>query len=207
MADDEEIKGTGNEDITSEDFIPDYDFSEEPQEAEAEESEYSAEDEEAAEADGTEAGAEEGSGDEKLAELEKRYMNLYAEYENYRKRSMREKDNLYADAVADVTSKWLPVMDNIDRAKIAGESADEQSIEKVLQGIDMMSKQAQDILTKIGVEEIKADRGDAFDPNLHEAVMHIEDGELGEQQIAAVFQKGYKYKDRVVRHAVVQVAN
>ncbi len=205
MADDEEIKGTGNEDITSEDFIPDYDFSEEPQEAEAEESEYSAEDEEAAEADGTE--AEAGSGDEKLAELEKRYMNLYAEYENYRKRSMREKDNLYADAVADVTSKWLPVMDNIDRAKIAGESADDQSIEKVLQGIDMMSKQAQDILTKIGVEEIKADRGDAFDPNLHEAVMHIEDGELGEQQIAAVFQKGYKYKDRVVRHAVVQVAN
>ena len=143
----------------------------------------------------------------KIEELEKRYVNLYAEYENYRKRTAKEKEQLYADAIAEVTSKWLPILDNIDRAAIAGESADEASVEKVLQGIDMMSKQAIDILNKIGVTEIAAERGTAFDPNMHEAVMHIDDPDLGEQQIAVVFQKGYIYKDRVIRHAVVQVAN
>lgn len=143
----------------------------------------------------------------KIEELENRYVNLYAEYENYRKRTVKEKEMLYADAIAEVTSKWLPILDNIDRAAIAGEAADESSVEKVLQGIDMMSKQAADILSKIGVTEIEAERGTAFDPNMHEAVMHIDDPDLGEQQIAVVFQKGYKYKDKVIRHAVVQVAN
>ena len=141
------------------------------------------------------------------AELEKRYLNLFAEYENYRKRSTKEKEDLYASAVASVTKDWLQVLDNIDRAIDSAKSADENSVEKVMQGVEMIGKQASDILAKLGVEVIECERGTKFDPNLHEAVMHVDDDSLGEQEIAAVFQKGYIYKDRVVRHAVVQVAN
>ena len=140
-------------------------------------------------------------------ELEARYMSLYAEYENYRKRSMKEKESLYADAVADVTGSFLGVMDNIDRALTTAKSADANSAEDVLKGIEMISKQTADVLAKIGVEEIECKTGDAFDPALHEAVMHIDDDSLGEGVVSAVFAKGYKYKDKVIRHAVVQVAN
>ena len=145
--------------------------------------------------------------DDKTAELEKRYMALFAEYENFRKRSAKEKEDLYASAVANVTKDWLGVLDNIDRALDAGKSADENSVEKVIQGIELIGKQATDVLSKLGVTEIECERGTKFAPNLHEAVMHVDDEELGEQEVAAVFQKGYIYKDRVVRHAVVQVAN
>jgi molecular chaperone GrpE len=145
--------------------------------------------------------------DDKSAELEKRYMALFAEYENFRKRSAKEKEDLYASAVANVTKDWLGVLDNIDRALDAGKNADENSVEKVIQGIELIGKQASDVLSKLGVTEIECGRGTKFDPNLHEAVMHVDDEELGEQEVAAVFQKGYIYKDRVVRHAVVQVAN
>ena len=145
--------------------------------------------------------------DDKTAELEKRYMALFAEYENFRKRSAKEKEDLYASAVANVTKDWLGVLDNIDRALDAGKNADVSSVEKVIQGIELIGKQATDVLSKLGVTEIECERGTKFDPNLHEAVMHVDDEELGEQEVAAVFQKGYIYKDRVVRHAVVQVAN
>lgn len=145
--------------------------------------------------------------DDKIAELEKRYMTLFAEYENFRRRSAKEKEDLYASAVANVTKDWLGVIDNIDRALDAGKNADESSVEKVIQGIELIGKQATDVLAKLGVEEIECTRGSKFDPNLHEAVMHVDDDQLGEQEVAAVFQKGYIYKDRVVRHAVVQVAN
>ena len=150
---------------------------------------------------------EAAAADDKSAELEKRYMALFAEYENFRKRSAKEKEDLYASAVANVTKDWLGVLDNIDRALDAGKNADENSVEKVIQGIELIGKQATDVLSKLGVEEITCERGTKFDPNLHEAVMHVDDEELGEQEVAAVFQKGYIYKDRVVRHAVVQVAN
>ena len=162
----------------------------------AEEKEESAEAEEAAE-----------DSDNKSEELEKRYMSLYAEYDNYRKRTQKEKENLYADAVADVAKEFLAVLDNIDRAVETAKGADEKSIEKVIEGIELLGRQAGDILTKIGVEEIKAERGEKFDPNLHEAVMHVEDEDLGEQEIAMVFTKGYMYKGKVIRHVVVQVAN
>lgn len=140
-------------------------------------------------------------------ELEARYMSLYAEYENYRKRSMKEKESLYSDAVADVTGSFLGVMDNIDRALETAKSAGANSAEDVLKGIEMISKQTADVLAKIGVEEIECNRGDVFDPAIAEAVMHIEDDSLGEGVVSAVFAKGYKYKDKVIRHAVVQVAN
>lgn len=173
--------------------------------AEAEEAEA----EEAAEAGEDDIDEDEviSESEDKTAELEKRYMALFAEYENFRKRSAKEKDDLYASAVATVTKDWLSVLDNIDRALEAGKNADENSVEKVLQGIELIGKQASDVLGKLGVSEIECERGTKFDPNLHEAVMHVDDEELGEQEIAAVFQKGYIYKDRVVRHAVVQVAN
>lgn len=142
-----------------------------------------------------------------LEEQKNRYMYLYAEYDNYRKRTAKEKENLYSDAVAKVTGEFLGVLDNIDRAIDSSKNADEGSVEAVIQGIEMVGKQAGEILAKIGVEEIPCERGTKFDPNLHEAVMHIEDEELGEQEVAQVFQKGYIYKERVIRHAVVQVAN
>lgn len=150
---------------------------------------------------------EDDGSEAKIAELENRYVQLFAEYDNFRKRTAREKTMLYADAVAEVSGQWLGVLDNIERAAQAGENMDENSIEKVVQGISLIGKQASDAMTKIGIEEIKCERGTPFDPELHEAVMHVDDDALGEQQIAAVFQKGYKYKDRVIRHAIVQVAN
>ena len=141
------------------------------------------------------------------SELEARYMSLYAEYDNYRKRTQKEKDNLYADAIATVTKEFLTLIDNLDRAYEGAKKSDETSLDKVIQGMELVEKQAKDTLTKIGVEEIPAERGTKFDPNLHDAMMHVDDEELGEQEIAMVFAKGYKYKDRVIRHAQVQVAN
>ena len=142
-----------------------------------------------------------------LEEQKSKYLYLYAEYDNYRKRTQKEKENLYSDAVAKVTGEFLGVIDNIDRAIDSSKSADQDSIDKVIQGLEMVGKQSYEILNKIGVEEIPVERGTKFDPNLHEAVMHVDDEELGEQEIAQVFQKGYIYKERVIRHAVVQVAN
>lgn len=166
--------------------------------------ETTAEETEAAEAG--DAGSE-AADDSKQDELEKRYMSLYAEYDNYRKRTQKEKESLYSDAVADVTKEFLTVLDNIDRAVENAKDADENSIEKVIEGVELLGRQAGDVLSKIGVEEIKTARGEKFDPNVHEAVMHVEDDELGEQEIAMVFTKGYTYKGKVIRHVVVQVAN
>ena len=198
MSDNEELEFPNSEDTED---IEEIVFGEETMdqpEGEKTEEEDTTEEQEAEEA---------SASDDKSAELEKRYMALFAEYENFRKRSAKEKEDLYASAVANVTKDWLGVLDNIDRALDAGKNADENSVEKVIQGIELIGKQAADVLTKLGVEEIECERGTKFDPNLHEAVMHVDDEELGEQEVAAVFQKGYIYKDRVVRHAVVQVAN
>lgn len=183
---------TAEEEAVKEEPVSDNDNAEEA----SEETEESAEAEEAAE-----------DSDDKSEELEKRYMSLYAEYDNYRKRTQKEKENLYSDAVADVTKEFLTVLDNIDRAVENAKNADENSIDKVIEGVELLGKQAGSVLTKIGVEEIKTERGEKFDPNLHEAVMHVEDEELGEQEIAMVFTKGYMYKGKVIRHVVVQVAN
>ena len=150
---------------------------------------------------------EEEKTDDSSSELEARYMSLYAEYDNYRRRTQKEKDNLYADAIATVTKEFLTLIDNLDRAVDGAKKSDESSLDKVIQGMELVGRQAQDTLTKIGVEEIPAERGTKFDPNLHDAMMHVDDEELGEQEIAMVFAQGYKYKDRVIRHAQVQVAN
>ncbi|MBR3532514.1 MAG: nucleotide exchange factor GrpE [Clostridiales bacterium] len=157
-----------------------------------------------------EAGADESA---RIKELEDRYVRLFAEYDNFRKRTAKEKEDLYASAVVEVTKQWLSVLDNIDRALDAAKAAAakdgevDETEDKMLQGLELIKKQAADVLAKINVTEIECERGTAFDPNLHEAVMHTEDDSLGENEVAQVFQKGYILKDRVVRHAVVQVAN
>ena len=157
-----------------------------------------------------EAGADDSA---RIKELEDRYVRLFAEYDNFRKRTAKEKEDLYSSPVVEVTKQWLSVLDNIDRALDAAKAAAaedgevDETEDKMLQGLELIRKQAQDVLAKINVTEIECERGTAFDPNLHEAVMHTEDDSLGENEVAQVFQKGYILKDRVVRHAVVQVAN
>lgn len=150
--------------------------------------------------------------EEKIAELENKlkdwedkYTRLYAEYDNYQKRSKREKDARYADAVVDVIAQLLPVADNLDRA-LATEAASEDA-KKVLEGVSMVKKQMSEILSKLEVSEIAA-VGEEFDPNVHDAVMHIEDETTADNIVVEEFIKGYKYKDdRVIRHSMVKVAN
>lgn len=154
----------------------------------------------------------ENSSDDKIKELEAKikewedkYMRLCAEYDNYQKRSKREKDARYADAVVDVVSDMLPISDNLDRA-LATEVESEDA-KKVLEGVNMVKKQMTDILTKLEVSEIAA-VGEEFDPNIHNAVMHIEDEKVTDNTVVEEFMKGYRYKnDRVIRHSMVKVAN
>ncbi|MBR2751488.1 MAG: nucleotide exchange factor GrpE [Clostridiales bacterium] len=157
--------------------------------------------------EGSEETSEEDSKDAELAEMKDRYMRLLAEYDNFRRRTQKEKEAIYADAVAEVVKEWLPLVDDIERAVASSENMDESSVEKVAEGIKLIGKQAGSVLGKLGVEEIEGKEGTSFDPNLHEAVMHVEDDSLGEQEIAQVFQKGYTCKGKVIRHTVVKVAN
>lgn len=136
-----------------------------------------------------------------LEAYKERLLRLSAEYENYRKRTEKEKERIYTDACEDVLVKMLPVLDNLERA-IAVEEA---PIEALKTGIDMTIKQFQDSLQKLGVEEIETSEG--FDPNLHQAVMHIEDESLEKNVVAEVFQKGYKKGGKVLRFTMVKVAN
>lgn len=206
---DEEPVNNGNEESSVEDAAASDKASAEAEETKAEEAKAEEAEAKEAEADEEDDDEDELPADnaEAVSDLEARYMSLYAEYDNYRKRTQKEKDNLYADAIASVTKDFLTLIDNLDRATEGAKKSDENSLDKVIQGMELVGRQAQDTLKKIGVEEIPAERGTKFDPNLHEAMMHVDDEELGEQEIAMVFAKGYKYKDRVIRHAQVQVAN
>ena len=125
-----------------------------------------------------------------------------AEYDNYRKRTEREKAAVYTDATADTIGKFLVVADNLERA-LAQEDC---SVEDLRKGVEMVNKQLLDALEKLGVS-VMGEAGEPFNPELHNAVSHIEDENLGENVIAAVFQKGYRMGDKIVRHAMVQVAN
>ena len=206
---DEEPVNNGNEESSVEDAAASDKASAEAEETKAEEAKAEEAEAKEAEADEEDDDEDELPADnaEAVSDLEARYMSLYAEYDNYRKRTQKEKDNLYADAIASVTKDFLTLIDNLDRATEGAKKSDENSLDKVIQGMELVGRQAQDTLKKIGVEEIPAERGTKFDPNLHDAMMHVDDEELGEQEIAMVFAKGYKYKDRVIRHAQVQVAN
>jgi len=137
-----------------------------------------------------------------LDEKNDQFLRLYAEYDNFRKRSQKEKQDIYSSSKADVIKDLLPVLDNFDRASnnING------SFEDYKKGIELIFSQFEEILKKNGVESY-GERGDAFDPNIHNAVMTVEDDELGENVIAEVFTKGYKLGDKIIRDAVVKVAN
>lgn len=147
----------------------------------------------------------EPSAEEKLKEQTEKYMRLYAEFDNFRKRSQREKDMRYGDAVIDAASSILPIGDNLERAlQIEVESEDAQ---KLKEGVEMVLKQFRETLEKLGVTEIKAE-GEQFDPNIHNAVMHIEDETIDDNTVVEDLMRGYIYKDgRVVRHSMVKVAN
>ena len=139
---------------------------------------------------------------DELAECKEQLLRTLAEYDNYRKRTAREKEVLRKECIADSVESFLPVIDNLHRAKeslAAQEGVDTQGVELVL-------KQFEEIMASLGVEEIAAE-GQEFDPNLHNAVMHVEDENLGENMVAEVFSKGYRIGDRVIRHCVVKVAN
>ena len=130
-----------------------------------------------------------------------RYLRLMAEYDNFRKRSAKERENIYTDVRVDTVSKFLPVYDNLQRA-LATATADEA----YKKGVEMTFNQLCEVFRKLGVEEIEA-VGKSFDPTYHNAVMHVEDEEKGESEIVEEFQKGFKIGEKVIRFSMVKVAN
>ncbi len=135
-----------------------------------------------------------------LEELGDRYTRMLAEYDNFRKRAQKERESIYGDAVGDVLTEILPIKDTLEMAMAY---ADES---KLSQGVTMTLTKFTEILTRLGVEEFGAP-GDEFDPNLHNAVFHVEDETLGENVIAEVLMKGYKKGDKIIRYAMIKVAN
>lgn len=143
--------------------------------------------------------------EDKIEELEKKnydlndkYLRVVAEYDNFRKRSLKERDGIYTDAYVDAVKEILPIVDNMERAEAyLGEDASSEGIKMIMNAIHSA-------LTKMGVSEIETK---TFDPNCHNAVMHIDDENYGENEIVEVFQKGYKRGDKVIRYAMVKVAN
>jgi len=129
---------------------------------------------------------------------EDKYLRMMAEYDNFRKRSAKEREGAYADAYADCIANILPILDNLERASHSN------NLEAVKKGLEMTAKAFDDALSKMGITEIETK---TFDPNLHNAVMHVEDESLGESEIVEVFQKGYVKGDKVIRYAMVKVAN
>lgn len=139
---------------------------------------------------------------DRLREEQDKYLRLLAEYDNFRKRSLNEKNAIYNNAVSDTVQAILPIADNIGLA-LNQENASAADMRK---GVEMIQSQIDAAFLKLGITPVGSE-GETFDPNLHNAVAHVEDENLGENVISAVFQKGYTLGDRVVRHAMVQVAN
>lgn len=133
-----------------------------------------------------------------LAAQKDQYLRLLAEYDNFRRRSQKEKEGIYSDAYGEALKALLPVADNLELAVRYSQG------DKVVEGVKMVLTQLGDALTKMGIEEIETK---TFDPNVHNAVMHIEDDAYGEGEIVEVFQKGYRKGDKIIRYAMVKVAN
>lgn len=150
----------------------------------------------------TQAGTEENALQAQYDELNDRYLRMAAEYDNFRKRSRAERDNIHAEAVAYAVKALLATVDNLSRA-LAQPTEDAA----YKQGIEMTYNQMMESFQSLGVTEIVSEPGTVFDPNLHNAVMHIDDDSFGENVIAEVFQKGFQLGDKVIRHAMVKVAN
>ena len=139
----------------------------------------------------------------KLSDANDKYLRLCAEYDNFRKRTAKEREGIYTDAYCDALEQILPILDNLDRAAQFAEGDKESPMAK---GLELTLKSFVETLEKMGVKEIEA-LGAQFDPNLHNAVMHVEDESLGENVVAEVFMKGYAKGDKVLRHSMVKVAN
>ena len=142
--------------------------------------------------------------DEQIAELTDKVKRQLAEFENFRNRTEKEKSQMYAIGAKDVIEKILPVVDNFERG--IKSIPEEEKESPVASGMEMIYKQLMTVLTDLGVTPIEA-VGQEFDPGLHNAVMHVEDEELGQNVVSEEFQRGYKYKDAVLRHSMVKVAN
>ena len=134
-------------------------------------------------------------------ELDDRYKRILAEFENFKKRSAKEREGLYNSILSDVIEVILPVVDNLENAAKV-----ETKDESYKQGVELVLKQFKDVLTSKGIEEIKA-VGETFDPSLHEAVSSVQDDTKGEKEIVQEYRKGYKIGNRVIRHSMVVVAN
>lgn len=146
--------------------------------------------------------SEEEKLNQEIESLKDKLMRHAAEFDNFKKRTQKEKEELYKMAVCDMIEKLLPVKDNMERAITSVLEADE----KIAEGVKMIDKQFLDVLTEIGVSEIES-VGKEFNPEMHNAVMHEDNEEFGENVITEEFMKGYMYKDKVIRHSVVKVAN
>lgn len=138
---------------------------------------------------------------EQFHQLQDQHLRLMAEYDNYRKRTQREKDEIYQNAKADTLIKLLPVQDNFERAMEF-----EPQTEEFAKGFELIEKGFLDVMTSFGVETF-GEVGDEFNPEMHHAVMHIEDEAFGENIVSQVLQKGYRMGDRILRYAMVQTAN
>ena len=138
---------------------------------------------------------------DEMAALNDKYLRVCAEYDNFRRRSQKEREALYGEVKADTAAKFLPVYDNLERA-LKQPTADEA----YRKGVEMIMTQFVDTLGKLGIEAIDC-LGRTFDPNFHNAVMHVDDEEKGENEIVEEFQKGFKMGEKVIRFSVVKVAN
>lgn len=139
---------------------------------------------------------------EQFDDINDKYLRLMAEYDNYRKRTQKEREDIYPAATATAAGKFLPVLDNLERAEQF-----EPDSEDFKKGFNMICQSFREVFASIGIEEINAEKGESFNADLHHAVMHVEDPEQGENVIVQVLQKGYRMGDRVIRYAMVQTAN
>ena len=135
-----------------------------------------------------------------LAEQQDKYLRMAAEYDNFRRRSREEREGVYEGALGDTVAELLPIIDNLDRAALYDDG------EKVKDGLVMIAKSVEQVFAKLGVESFGA-VGETFDPNIHNAVLHVEDDSLGEGEIVEVFQKGYRKGKHIIRFAMVKTAN
>jgi len=141
---------------------------------------------------------------DELSELNDKYLRLLAEYDNYKKRTAKEKEALKVDSVGDAVTSLLPIIDNFERAIASFTDADKET--DFFKGVEMIYNQTKDAFIKLGVEEIKS-LGEEFNPELHNAIMHIEDETVADNTVVEEFQKGYTYGGKVIRYSMVKVAN
>jgi len=139
-----------------------------------------------------------------LKDSEDKYIRMLAEYDNFKKRTQKEKESLYKEGIADSVANLLSVLDNLDRA--AAVDVEKSDAQSVVDGVNKILEQAKEVFAKMGVEEIPA-KGEKFNPELHNAVMHEDNEELEENTVSEVFLKGYKMGDKIIRHSMVKVAN